>query len=251
MNTFNWLTTTLIELSPLARGLLIAWVLEMLSIPILERVEGDGAQRRGVVLGVIFQAATVIAVLIPTWGVSRTLVVALGVVVLAWVAEFVGTCTGLPFGRYHYTDRLQPQLSHVPLIIPLAWLMMLPPAWAVADAITDGQRGLGFIIMSGLAFTAWDLFLDPQMVKWGLWKWDQPGGYFGIPWLNFFGWCLTASLVTAAVNLPALPAAPLLVVYGITWLLEVSGQLLFWRLPGPAAAGFVGMGIFVIMALLR
>ena len=45
---------------------------------------------------------------------------------IGWTAEAIGSKTGFPFGAYHYTDRLQPQLLGVPLLIPLAWLMMLP-----------------------------------------------------------------------------------------------------------------------------
>ena len=39
------------------------------------------------------------------------------------VVERVGTQTGLPFGRYAYTGALQPQVAHVPVIVPLALVM--------------------------------------------------------------------------------------------------------------------------------
>jgi putative membrane protein len=74
----------------------------------------------------------------------------------------------LSFGTYHYTDALAPLVGGVPAAIPVAWLMMLPPAWAVAYAATGQARGWRFVFVSGLAFTTWDLFLNPQMVAWGL-----------------------------------------------------------------------------------
>ena len=77
-------------------------------------------------------------------------VVALAIPAMGWAIEYLGSTTGFPFGRYHYTDRLQPQLGHVPLLIPLAWLMMLPPAWAVAGSIA-GNSGLSFVLASALA----------------------------------------------------------------------------------------------------
>ena len=40
--------------------------------------------------------------------------------------------------------------------------------------------------------TAWDLAMDPFMVKAGHWVWDIQGAYFGIPLQNYFGWWLTA-----------------------------------------------------------
>jgi putative membrane protein len=146
---------------------------------------------------------------------------------------------------------LQPQLAGVPLLIPLAWLMMLPPAWAVASLIVGGRRDWRFVLVSAAAFTAWDLFLDPQMVGWGYWVWANPGGYFGIPWVNFAGWLLGSALITAIVR-PGQLAAPIFVaVYAITWFLQTVGQGLFWQMPGPALVGGVVMGFFLLLAYLR
>jgi len=84
------------------------------------------------------------------------------------------------------------------------------------------------------------------MVHWGLWAWDQPGQYFGIPLVNYAGWLLVSGLITLLARPPSLPTRPLLVVYSLTWLIETVGLILFWGLYGPAAAGFAGMGIFVL-----
>jgi lycopene beta-cyclase len=171
------------------------------------------------------------------------------ILVLAWGVEWLGSNTGFPFGRYHYTPLLQPQFLGVPLLIPLAWLMMLPPAWGVAELIL-GKRGgmLGLAGLSGLAFTAWDLYLDPQMAARGLWVWEIPGSYFGIPWLNFLGWWLSASLITILIRPRSLPRHPLLVIYALTWAFQAIGMGVFWGQPGPALAGFAGMGVFAIAA---
>jgi putative membrane protein len=228
-------------------GLIVTWLLIMISIPILRWTVGDGALRWGVTAGVVALAAAIVALLRQMWGVARTLRVMLTVAPLAWAVEWVGSTTGIPFGRYHYTDLLQPQLFHVPLLIPLAWLMMLPTAWAVAYLLTGTTEGWRFVLVSALAFTAWDFFLDPQMVGWGFWMWDQPGGYFGIPWVNFAGWVLSSALLTWLAHPPAPPVPPLLIVYVITWLLQTMGQLLFWGMPGPALVGFVTMGCFVAL----
>jgi putative membrane protein len=131
-----------------ARSLLLIWLLTMISVPILKWVWGERAQQRGIVAGVLLQAATVLTVLLPAWGARRTLLTAVFVIVTGWAAEFLGSSTGFPFGRYHYTDRLQPQLMGVPLVIPLAWLMMLPPAWAVGRAV--GGVGMGVCLLWAL-----------------------------------------------------------------------------------------------------
>lgn len=276
----NWLVMLWMQFSPLSRGLLLLWLLTMLSLPALIRTWGERVRVYVIIASVLLQAATVITILLPVWGVTTTLRSVALVLVLGWLAEFVGSKTGILFGRYHYTQRLQPQLGGVPLLIPVAWLMMLAPAWAVGAAIAGGGRGLGFVVASALAFTAWDLFLDPQMVSWGLWVWHsreayasptahdraaehRPGplhrartrGFFGIPWSNYAGWFVISALITwIAVPSAAPPAAartPLITVYGLVWALETVGQLVFWQLIGPGLTGGVVMGGCLLWALLK
>jgi len=140
----------------------------------------------------------------------------------------------------------------MPLLIPPAWLMMLAPAWGVAQGILNGRGGApSFAVLSGLAFTAWDLYLDPQMAARDLWVWHTPGGYFGIPWSNYFGWWLSATALTLLLRPQNLPVRPILRIYALTWVLQVVGLGVFRGQPGPALAGFAGMGIFVGLALWR
>jgi putative membrane protein len=200
-------------------------------------------------IGVLLQLSAALLVLARAWSLRRVLAVGLTVVMITWVAEWLGTSTGLLFGRYRYTALLQPQIMAVPVLIPLAWMMMLPPAWAIASAVIDPRRRLAFAAFSAVAFTAWDLYLDPQMVARGLWAWESqtamPFAYYGIPGANFLGWLLTAFLVTLLCAPRDLPTRPLAVIYTLTWLLQAIGLGLFWGQPGPALAGFVGMGVFV------
>lgn len=231
--------------------LLAGWMLVMISVPIVRWNLGDGAIPYIITASVVLLSIAVLAVLQAGWGARRTMQMAATVIVLSWGVEWLGSTTGFPFGSYDYTDRLVPQLAHVPLIIPLAWLTLLPPSWAMAAVITRRTRGLAFVVVSALAFTAWDLFVDPQMVSWGFWVWENPSGYFGIPWINFGGWFLTAALLTLAVRPSDLPQRPLIFVYVVTWALQSIGQYFFWDMPGPALAGCAGMGLFIILAWLR
>lgn len=230
-------------------ALLAAWLVSMIALPIARWTYGDSAIPVGVTVSAVLQAAAVLVILHTAWGARRVATLAAVVIGLAWLVEFMGSQTGVPFGTYHYTERLQPQLFGVPLLIPLAWLMMLPSAWAVAQAVTGNTRGLAFVAISALAFTAWDLFLDPQMVAWGFWVWAQPGEYFGIPLVNFAGWLLASTLMTWLARPAALPLYPLIGIYALTWALESIGQAAFWGLPGSAAFGFVGMGAMLLWAL--
>ena len=232
--------------------LLIGWECVMLALPIIFLFADRTTFLFGVALSVLVQVAVVLAILYASWGIRRTAGVVCVVVLCAFLFEAIGTRTGFPFGGYDYTPALQPQFLHVPLLIPFAWLMMLPPAWAVSQAITHFEernsikKEVVFVVVSAFAFTAWDLFLDPQMVLWGLWEWHTPGGYFGIPWVNFLGWLFVSAIITALARPTLLSTRPLLVVYTLTWVFESVGLAVFWGLYGPALIGFLAMGFFAI-----
>ena len=238
------------QIRPLYLVLVGVWVLTMIALPIVRWTAGAAAFNWGVSFSVLLQAVVVFVIVWDAWGARRTLATAVVIAVLAWALEFLGSTTGFPFGAYDYTDALQPQLGHVPLLIPLAWFMMLPVAWAVAELIVGLRRRWRFVIVSMLAFTAWDLFLDPQMVDWGYWVWENPAGYFGIPWSNYGGWLLGSALLTAVAMPVSLGAAtrPLLLIYSVTWFLESFGLILFWGLVGPGLVGMLGMGVFMLLA---
>jgi putative membrane protein len=118
--------------------------------------------------------------------------------------ETLGVATGWIYGPYHYSsDHLGLLfLGLVPYLIPLTWFMMLYPSYVIADRCTPWHRGgkrrwLAVAALGGLAMAAWDLALDPLMVRRGNWVWERPGGYYGVPWLNYLGWWLTAFVILA------------------------------------------------------
>lgn len=235
-------------------ALIGVWVLSMISLPIFKWVFGEAAIVWGVNITTLLQATTVVTLLAREWGYRRALMTAGAVIALTWGVEAMGSTTGFPFGHYDYTSKLQPQLLGVPLLIASAWLMMLPAAWVVGSVLANGRTsGWRFIAFSALAMTAWDLFLDPQMVAWDLWRWEPVDGfsYFGIPLVNFLGWFGTAAVVTWIVRPRALTTTPFLTIYITVWLLQTIGQAVFWDQAGPALAGFVGMGTFVGLVIWR
>ncbi|MGK5684615.1 carotenoid biosynthesis protein [Actinoplanes sp. URMC 104] len=117
-----------------------------------------------------------------------------------FAVEAVGVATGFPFGTYDYSGLLGPKVLGVPLIIPLAWTWMAWPAWLAAQRLPIGRWARVGVAAFGLA--AWDLFLDPQMVAEGYWRWQSPTpalpGVPGIPVGNYLGW-LGFALVLMAV----------------------------------------------------
>ncbi len=237
-------------------SLFALWLLVMIAVPICLWVIGDTAFAPLMTIAALFQGILVFAILTHNIGFYRALRVLLLVAGVTWLAEFIGSHTGFPFGDYYYTDLLQPQIVGVPLLIPLAWFMMLPPSWAIAQLITARLSPLwqrpAFIIVSAFALTAWDLFLDPQMVARGFWIWEQPSGYFGIPWSNYAGWLLTASVATwVACPTRLSKTGWLIAVYACVWFLQSVGQAVFWSQPGPAFFGSLAMGSMLVLAYWR
>lgn len=242
-----------INIEPIPKAgynLIAVWILSMVSVPIIRWVWGDIAILYGLIITTIAQCSAVLYFLVQSWGIKSVLWRFLIAIVSTWLAEAFGSKVGFPFGEYDYTSLLQPQIANVPVLIPIAWFMMLPPAWAIARGILGKYKGpfpfTLFVLISAAALTAWDFFLDPQMVRWGLWTWENPIGYFGIPWVNFLGWMLTAIIVTTLIRPPAFQLGPHIAIYGIVWSLQIIGQLFFWELPGPAIVGALVMGIFLL-----
>ena len=145
---------------------------------------------------------------------SRSLAMLAVAFAIALTMEYLGSAHGFVFGSYTYADKLEPKvLNQVPVIIPIAWFMMLYPAWETAGVLvrgfnTESQRSRGIhcftsvslllrVAIAALAMTAWDLSLDPRMVADGAWVWRNGGAYFGIPLTNFAGWFITSALIYA------------------------------------------------------
>lgn len=169
-----------------------------------------------------------------------------------FLVEAAGVHLGLPFGAYRYTGTLGPQLLGVPVVIPLAWTMMAYPALLVGRRIT--QHPAVGPVAAGLALATWDLFLDPQMVAEGHWRWLGGGAaLLGIPLSNFAGWVLMGVAMMALLwrALPRTDAddrAPY-ALYLWVYASSVMAHAVFFGLPGSALVGGLGMGAIVALFL--
>lgn len=176
---------------------------------------------------------------------------------IAFSMEYLGSRTGFLFGSYSYTELLGAKiLGYVPLLIPLAWFMMLYPSWRIAERLVSNTPAR--IAVAALAMTAWDLSLDPRMVADGAWIWHDGGAYFGIPLSNYAGWLITAALIFGVWSLrqgraAAVRARSILPewVFVIAWLGESTANVFFWERPLVGLVTFLGMGAFAVPALLR
>lgn len=198
------------------------------------------------------------------WGAGRASAAAGIVGVATGAIERVGTRTGLPFGRYAYTNALKPQIAQVPVIVPLAWFAMSLPSRETATAAVGSDAPLPLRLAAGsAAMTAWDLFLDPQMVGEGYWAWVRRGVYRGIPVSNFLGWFVTGLGVMAALEVllpptagdPAEPSRSgdgrLIGTYTYMSIMETVGFARYFRDPVVAVVGGLAMLPIAATALIR
>lgn len=173
---------------------------------------------------------------------------------LGFATELAGVATGRPFGHYAYSSLLGRKVGGVPLAAAAAWSMMARPAWVVAGLIS--RRCGARVALAAGALTAWDVFLDPRMVREGYWSWPGGGRYEGIPASNFLGWLATSAGVFAVWAIldgdddPLRDGDGALALYTWTWVGELVANVFIWRRPTVALAGGAAMGIFVLPALL-
>lgn len=232
----------------------VVMVAGMVATPLFGR---GGDERRWlalVVVGAIFVAA--VAASTRSHG-GRSLAAAGAIVVVTFLVEVLGSSTGFPFGEYDYTGALTPQLFGVPVIVAFAWAgITLTVHGAVGDVRFGTRRSPAIVRIAtmALAITAWDVFLDPQMVGEGYWRWQPASPSFrGIPLVNYLGWLLTA-VVTATLALvicgPARRRTSSLpgITYATLAVLSTLGFLVFFDDAVVALVGGLAMGCFVVVS---
>jgi uncharacterized membrane protein len=190
--------------------------------------------------------------------------------VISILFESVGVETGLIYGPYHYTDQLGARfLGLVPYLIPVAWFMMIYPSQIIAEGLVGARtpkgwrRELKIAGLSAVVMTAWDVVMDPIMVRMGNWVWDVKGGYFGVPLHNYIGWLATTFTIYILFRIleSRLVARRIASLYPGFVRLAVWSYLITWAsntlaalqmgLSGPALAGSFSAGVLAFLGLLN
>jgi uncharacterized membrane protein len=120
--------------------------------------------------------------------------------VISNILENLSIQSGFPFGHYHYTGG--GKIFQVPWFIGPAYLATGYLAWVAATVLLGDVRRkspwlttIGTPIVGAFAMTAWDLALDPGTSTINhAWIWENGGGFFGVPLVNFLGWTFTVYL---------------------------------------------------------
>ena len=175
-------------------------------------------------LYVVLGACATLAYLTGAVGAGKAAMLGMTATLLALGAELTGTSMGLPFGDYTYSGLLGYRiLGLVPFPIPLSWFYMLVGSLAIVARLarTNGSgHPWRWSLGAGLLMVAWDISMDPAMVKTGHWLWGSgamfrglPGwlesfftadAFYGMPLSNWLGWFVTAMLI-ARVMLMVVP----------------------------------------------
>jgi len=201
----------------------------------------------------------------------------------AYICEFSSTRTGIPFGMYHYTGSTEGQelyLSNIPVIDTLSFTFLLFASYALAlwfglprqhsakwpgfgfrfDLVARRRGPVLFLLV--LFYVYIDLVIDPVALRGDRWflgqiyRYPEPGLYFGVPIANFVGWAVVGTIsmagyVLADHRMPPLPALPpvtvarqVLLGCGLYYaVLAFNLAVTFWI--GELLLGLVGVLIFL------
>ncbi len=120
-----------------------------------------------------------------------------------YAIEFVGVFTGYPYGHFEYGVDLGPMLAgHVPAALPLFFLPLVMNAYLLCLLLL-GSRADRVVIRLPVVIVAvigLDLALDPAAVSLGFWAYDAGGAYYDVPWTNYAGWVLSATVAVTVLD---------------------------------------------------
>ena len=121
--------------------------------------------------------------------------------VYTYAIEYVGATTGIPYGEFSYEVALGPMLGPIPLALPLFFIPLVLNSYLLCLLLLgDRARSLPVrLAVVSATVVAVDLVLDPAAVALGFWEFAE-GDFYGVPWMNYAGWVLSAVVATVLVD---------------------------------------------------
>lgn len=120
-----------------------------------------------------------------------------------YAIEFIGVFTGYPYGHFEYGVNLGPMLGgHVPAALPLFFLPLVVNAYLLCLLLLGslGQLRRFRVPVVIIAVVGMDLALDPAAVSLSFWSYDAGGAYYDVPWTNYAGWVLSATVAVTVLD---------------------------------------------------
>ncbi len=132
------------------------------------------------------------------YGIKNTVIFFVITAGVSFFFENLSVATGFPFGLYHYSPDFG--MLPVPFIIIFGYFGLGYLSWILAHVLTGqycsrlgGKQIFLVPLIATFIMVMWDLTIDPiSSTLQGLWVWQDPGAYFGVPLSNFFGWFLVS-----------------------------------------------------------
>ncbi len=234
---------------PVLVGLAAVLIALQIAYPVTE-----GLLRDRITVAVVVVFATLcVADAASSRGPARALGMLAVTAVPGLLVEIVGVGTGVPFGSYRYTGSLGPRVFDVPLLVGLAWTMLAWPSALVARRLTANP--VARVLAQAWAMTAGDLFLDPQLVSAGQWRWRDPSphlpGVADVPLTNLAGWLLVTVVLSGLVQAVVGDGDDTLgiAMYVWLWIAWTVALGVFLQLPAAAGWGALGMGSVAVPVL--
>jgi putative membrane protein len=155
-----------------------------------------------ILLGTLVMRLPLIAGLVPL--VDRRAAVGLGLLaVYAYGIELIGVTTGQPYGSFEYGVALGPMLfDKVPLGLPVFFFPLVVNAYLLCLLLLGPRAESTAVRLLSVIATVltMDLVLDPGAVALGFWAYDPVGAYYGVPWSNYAGWVLSATVAVVLLD---------------------------------------------------
>jgi len=151
----------------------------------------------------LLQASILFITLYKSIGIVKTIAVSFIVLWFSFAVEYIGVNTSFPFGKYLYSETLQPLTAGVPLAIAFAWFSVMVSSYLTAVNLFPGIGTISVCFISSVIVFATDIMLEPfaSFVN-GFWLWD--GGT--IPLQNFICWWVLGFLLSFVLSLFAPPS---------------------------------------------
>lgn len=127
--------------------------------------------------------------------------------VIGFIAEVLGTNSGIPFGKYYYTDFLGEKFLGVPVVVPLVWFVISYLSYSIVVGNKGKSRDNSgrakliakIALLAAFGAVSWDFMIDPMFSAYGYWVWTRQflplPELDGIPLTNFLGWFLLVAVM--------------------------------------------------------
>jgi putative membrane protein len=156
-----------------------------------------------ILFGTLVMRSPLVVAVLPT--VDKRAIGLLGTLVAyTYAIELVGVRTDWPYGAFEYGIQLGPMLGgEIPLALPLFFVPLVLNAYLLTLLVLRERaaRVLPRLLAAIAAVVAIDLVLDPAAVAIGFWTYVPPGGYYGVPASNYWGWLLSGTIAVVLVDL--------------------------------------------------